>query len=289
MEKIKAFFYIYYKSLTTVKYYQDILKTELGFSMKYFFVLAIIVTLIVATVNLVPAVPRIESTIDSILTQSQELYPEDLVITIENGRMSTNQPDPVIIPMPQVPGVQEPDPAVDFDNLVIIDEEGTLGDMEEYSTLFLVNESNILMWSEGRIEVYPLRDFPNTEITRETISNLVERFEGWVRLVPYIVVVLVFVALLFYYLGFRLVYLLPVALIFFIIGSIRGLNLTYGKYYQVGLHTITLPLTVELISALAGVPILFPFWFFIVNILFGDLVISSLEAKKAPKSEEETP
>jgi hypothetical protein len=289
MKKIKAFFYVYYKSLTTVKYYQDILKTELGFSMKYFFALAIIATLIVAVSTSVREVPKIKSAVDGVLTQSQELYPEDLVITIENGQMSTNQPDPVIISMPQVPGVQEPDPAADFDNLVVIDEEGTLGDMEKYNTLFLVNESNILVWSEGRIEVYPLRDLPNTEITRETINNLVERFEGWIRLIPYIITVLVFVALLFYYLGFRLVYLLPVALIFFIIGSIRGLKLTYGKYYQIGLHTITLPLTVEMIAVLVGIPILFPFWFFIVNILFGVLVISSLEVQKASESEKETP
>jgi hypothetical protein len=287
MRRIKAFFYIYFKSLTSVRYYQDILKTDLGFSMKYFLILSLLVTFFVTLFTIAPHMPEVRNVISDFIEETRNVYPEELVFTVENGKMSINQPEPFIVPMSSLPSLEDTGSAEDFENFLVIDSQGTLNDFETYNTLMLINESNILVGSNGKIEVYPLRELPDLEITQETINELAATAEDFVRYIPYLILLVMLFLFLFYYLGFRLVYLLFVAMILYIIGRVRGQDLSFGNYYKIGLHTITLPLTVEFISMVLGVPVALPFWFFIINILFGIFVIISLFNPSATERERE--
>ena len=59
MSKIKAFGYIYYKSITSIKYYRDVLKAEFSFSFKYFATIAVIASLIITAVASVEIYPEV--------------------------------------------------------------------------------------------------------------------------------------------------------------------------------------------------------------------------------------
>ena len=286
MKRIKAFLYVFFKSLTSIKYYQDVIKTHLNFSMKYFFTLSLTAALVVTAIGILPSFSPIKNTINDFLEQGRQIYPDDLIITSKDGKLSINQPEPYLIPFPDISNLDQsdmPEPDMQIENLVVFDSNGTLDDLENYKTLFLVNESNVLARGENKIEVYPLKDIPEGQITKTEINKIFSQIEQIAVYVPYAIVTLLFIAVVVYYIGFRLAYLLFLALVLLGVGKIQKLDLDYKKYYQIGIHTMTLPLIVDVIVNLLNTPIELPFWFFMLNFIFGIIVVSSL--KKQPEVE----
>ena len=86
-----------------------------------------------------------------------------------------------------------------------------------------------------------------------------------------------FLGTLIYYFGFRLVYLLAVALLLMAVGTLRGMRLTYSKYYQIGIHALSLPLLIEVTAGVFDYSINYPFWFLVLNVLIGILGITSID------------
>lgn len=204
-------------------------------------------------------------------------YPEDLVVTTTGGELSINQPEPYIFVMPENTMIEKNDREETLTNLLVIDAQGTLDDLEKYDTLILVNKTNILVRGTNRIEVYPLKDYPDGEINADTIRGLVEKIGPFLDALPYIVLVLALFGTLIYYFGFRLVYLLAVALVLMIVGSLRGMRLPFSKYYQLGIHALTLPLLIEVSAGVFEFPINYPFWFLALNVFIGILGIMSID------------
>ncbi|KKU56325.1 MAG: hypothetical protein UX79_C0034G0003 [candidate division WWE3 bacterium GW2011_GWB1_47_11] len=285
MGKLKTFFYVFYKSLTSLAYYSDVAKTSLGFSMKYFFTLAAVLAILSTVITTATASGELKTGATKLLDDIAKLYPQDLVITSQDGAVSINQPEPYIIPIPagqmQELKTESGEPAPK--NLIVFDSNGTLDDVENYQTIALVNSKNILVKGENKIEAFPLKDVPNGQISNKEVTVLVDQFRPFVRYIPFFVGALIFVAMVFYYTGFRLVYLLFVAVGLMLVGKIRKLNLSFSKYYQVGIHTMTLPLVIDFMATAAGYQIPLPLWFFAVNTVFGAIAIVKLaEGEKLP-------
>ncbi|KKS21521.1 MAG: hypothetical protein UU77_C0001G0016 [candidate division WWE3 bacterium GW2011_GWC1_41_7] len=274
--KIKAFFYVFYRSLTSVKYYQDVVRATLNFSMKYFFTISALAALLVTVGTVVPMIPTLRDTISNFIEQGRTFYPDELVITSADGKLSVNQPEPYMIPFPDIPEVSDQPDTVQFENLVVFDSQGTLDDLENYKTLILVNEANILAKGENKIEVYPLKDMPDGQLTKTEINQALDKIQEIAVYIPYLLASLLFVGVVFYYLGLRLVYLLFVALILMGIGRIKNFDYDYKKYLQLAIHTMTLPLLMDVIFNLVRVPLPIPFWFFLINTIFGIIVIAGL-------------
>lgn len=277
--KLKAAIYVFSKSLSSPKYYQDILDTKFSFSMKYFAVLALIASAITFPSLIKPIMTDLREGIDMVEETLISAYPEELVITTIDGELSINQPEPYIFPMPkdeeiEINGEEETEA---FTNLLVIDTVGTIDDLEKHDTLILVNKTNVLVRNSNKIEVYPLSDYPDGEITADTIRGLVDEIGPFFDALPYIVLVLAFLGTLIYYFGFRLVYLLGVALLLMGVGTLRGMRLVYSKYYQIGIHALSLPLLIEVLAGVFEYPINYPFWFLILNVLIGILGIASID------------
>ncbi len=269
MKRIKASGYVFTKSLTSPSYAKDIVKTNFSFSLKYFAVLAFVASIFSVVVMAKDVTQDLFLTLSSVEETIVSSYPEDLIITLENGELSTNQPEPKIFEFPER---TEGDP----ENLLVFDSNGTLEDLNNYDTLILVNKTNVLVRGNGNIEVYPLADFPNTQITSETVRELAVSARPFLNALPYIALFFVFIATLVYYFGFRLVYLIIVAAILGLVGLLAGLKLKFAKYYQIAIHAITLPLVIEVLAKTLNFSIMLPFWFLTLNVLVGIVWIASL-------------
>jgi len=279
MKKLKAFIYVFSKSLTSPAYYKDVVKADTRLSLKYFFTLALFASVIVSIYVLVPLVPKVRSALEDGVTHALMLYPDDLVIEATDGEVFINYPDPFIVPAPKTEHTL-------FENIIVYDSDGTVDDLfSTYKSLALVNRTNIMFQEgTGSVKVESFADLPNGTFTKADLLNITSLVESLIAYIPYILSVLLFLVIAFYYFVFRLLYLFIVATAFFVIGNIKGLRLTFRQYYRIAIHTFTLPLVFELVRVLARLNVQMPLWFFVLNVLFGVVVLFSLDSKEASKN-----
>jgi hypothetical protein len=282
MKKIKAFWYVFKNSLYNVEYYKDILKVKKRFSLKYFFSLAAVATVITTTAVAVPLVPKVKTTMDNLLFELSQMYPPELVISAENGEWAINQDEPYII---ETPSFFIADNEQFPKNLIIFDHGGTINDVQKKDTLMLVNEANIItLNNKGNIEAYPLDNIPNGEVNKQKVDEALNNVRSYLGFVPFLIIFFVLLGTLFYFTAFRLVYLLVVALVLLAIGNIKQMKYEFSDYYKLALHTITLPLVVEVTLTVLGIGMVVPFAFMFINIIFGIAVIYYLSDTKGKKS-----
>ena len=296
MKLLKAFAYVLKRSLTNPAYYPEILKTDFRFSLKYFMTVAVLATVVVTARTTIPLIPEVQEVIYESLEQTLTIYPEDLVISAEDGDWAVNQTEPYAIKTPEFleNSSEESYQTQTGDipsNLMVFDHNGTLNDLEKYDTFVLVNAANAIVLNErGTVEVYPLDNLPEGEITQETYAGWLDTFREWLKFLPAVIVLFVLAAAFFYYTGFRMLYLLAYALILKIVGGSLKLTLSYRDYYRIGMHSMTLPVAIELLLILLVVEFGFPFWFLLVNLAFGYVVLRRMagggesEVKEAPKA-----
>jgi len=281
MRRLKAFWYVYKRSLMDVDYYKDLLKIKVEFSLKYFLMLAATAALITTVRFTVPAIPRVQSTLDDLLNEFAAIYPDDLVITTQDGMWKINKPEPYTIPTPPILQIEDAELPM---NLIVFDHGGTINDLDEQDAYVVINDVNLIaLNSQNRVEAYPLDSLPNGELTKADIAEFIQGLRGFTKYIPLIIVSFVLLGTLFYFIIYRMLYLLVVSLVLLATGNLKGMKNGFGTYYKIALHTLTLPLTIELMFILLGVDVAFPFWFMGINLVFGITVIYHLVNTKAVK------
>ncbi len=279
MKKLKAFWYVYRKSLFDVSYYKDILTVRRDFSLKYFFTLALFASIIATVRFAVPNIPKIKNGMNEIITELSQVYPDDLVIRAEGGMWEINKEEPYVIPNPKIFETEGADLP---ENLVVFDHSGTIDDLEEMNTFLVVNGANLItVNSQNRIEAYPLDSVPDGEMNKTVVLEAMDGLRGLTKFVPVVVIAFVLFATLFYFSIFRLAYAFLVGILLLAYGNIKGVRSTLGTYYKLAVHTMTLPITIELMFILMKAEIGYALWFFGFNVIFGIVVIQHLVNTKA--------
>lgn len=275
IEKLKAFWHVFSNSIIKPSYYNELLKTPIKFTFKYYFLLGTILISIVATSTTIQFSPKAQKTIVESIEKAVSMYPKDLVITAKSGSLNINQQEPYFLKAPEEFNNIESE--YEIENIVVFDKKGTVGDFMNYKTLALVNEKNILIKGVDKMEVYPVKNMPDGAIDYDYILHWSNIISESVKYVPYLVFVVSIIVYGGYYFIGRLIYTLFVSIVFVIRGSIGGKKKSFSDYYRIGLHTMTLPLIIEVLFILMQVPIGVLFWFLIVHTTFGLFVIGKLK------------
>lgn len=239
-------------------------------------------------------IPEVKETLNTAVDQMADVYPNDLVITTEAGEWSINQTEPYAIPTPEIfktlgPENLESDlyeqPYVQAfpDNLLVFDHNGKIKDLEEQATLMVLNDINLItIDNRGKIEAFPLDGIPDGEFDKAQYLEMISNLRGYIDYVPYMLIFFVFLGTFFYYAILRLVYLISISLALLAIGYFRGLKLRMRTYYKLGMHAMTLPLTLEVVFIALGITTSVPMWFFAINLIFGISVVYHLSDTKTP-------
>lgn len=288
MKKIKAFFYVAYKSVVSPKYYNEILKTHFEFSLKYYAVLVLIAAVVTSVGTYFIEAPKIRDTFQNALSEAERVYPENLVFTIKAGEWEINQPQPLVIPFPGNYGAEDKEklPA----NLVVFDKNGTVGDLEKYNTALLVNEKNLLIKKAGEPGVYPLKDIPDTILDKGKVTGTitdVREVSGWI--LPLFLIVPVFAGLMVYYSIFRGAYLLVIGGLLFIAGRALGAGVPYKNAFRIGLHAMTLPVLIDTVLSVVNLPMPITYWFLAVNLVMGVFVLREIGKNPVEVATQEKP
>ena len=251
------FFRKIYLSVYSPKFYKTIPKSSFGSAFLYFFIIIVILTVFRVAPLVYSFATSAQVEISKGVKESAKYYPKDLVVSIKNGKVSTNVKEPYAIKNPG-------DVDEEHKNLVVIDTKSpfSLEKFKEYKTFAWVTQEALYIQSQSEVRAYDLSEVDDFKLDRKQVEDVVSMISPWVPLLtPVIAVFLIFGMLIFY--ALRLIYLFFLALLIHLMSRIAGWGFTYKESYKIGMYAITLPLFLEIIQTY--LPVLqIPFLFTVI-------------------------
>jgi len=288
MKKFKAFWYIFYNSLVSTNYYKDILKTPFSFSLKYFFVLSILASITTSSFIFAQLIPKINDTLENFKSTVLKTFPLELEITFKDGSWNINKPEPYFIPTPNELVLEQkkyikknnPNNIQNIEvnsitqNLIVFNKKGTINDFNMYNTLILLNENNVILKSSNGFEARTIKNVEDITINYQSVKDFLGYIDQKSKYVPYILIVLLSLILFTYFFFVRGIYLLMITFSLLVVNMFIKPNIELKDLYRIGLHSMTLPLVLEviLISGMVYLNIGIP-WFYLLNLIIGSVVI----------------
>ncbi len=249
MSKIKTFIHSFIQSVSNPAYYGKILKVKSSFSWKYFaflnFLLALVASVQVGVVlyNFNPKM---------IADEVSQVYPADLVVNVEGGRVDINKPLPYKVGFPRKWGSE-------FNSFALVtfeSDENVQGirDFLKRDSLAMVTESTIYMLKdtdtrEVRVYPVPMMDEKVT-LNKRLIDSYVDEVMniGFIKNKMYVPTLMSLVLLFGFVVMFtgRLIVLAIYSFFVWLIAPIfiKSERLNYGSYLKVSFHSITLIMVV---------------------------------------------
>lgn len=271
-------------------------KKPLATALRYLFWLLFCISLVTSLwigVMLAMLTPYIGSFVESANTDLRGMYPQNLVITIKDGVLSTNGREPVIVDIPanwkqKMEKELEDNPMKDKEHLITIDTRADISNYQRYKTLVLVTRTGLVVpddKSDG-IRTIPFDKEMNQVITRDLYVKTLDNILPFMRLLPGLAIVGVFLLVLilpFVFAGFSwlwyLAYLAFFTLIAWLLATIMGRKHTYGEVYRLGAYGLTLPLLYNMVTFF--VPVLrLPFFFTLIFLVYMGVVFGSEKVTK---------
>lgn len=275
MKKLKAFLYIFKRSISSFSYYKDILETDFSFSIKYLAALSLVATMIVTASIYAKELPNINTFVDTQITAVSNGYPDNLEITVKDKDWSINQAEPYAIKTPET--LKTEDNTLP-ENLIIFNRNGTINDFDTANALVLVNSTNLIVKTTEGFEVQPLnealKDMPEGTLNKEGFTKLITEFSKITKYIAPFFLVMTFVFIFTYFFVFRMIYLLFVAMSLWIVNMFIKPDVEFKHLYRIGLHSMTVPLVIEVLLKVAGISFMAIPWFFLLNIILGTLVMA---------------
>jgi len=267
MKKIKTFLYVLKNSISSPKYYNDIVKTKINFSIKYFLALSLLVSVISVIGYSITYLPNYISEINTAYKSIEEGFPEDLIIEFKDGTWSSNKEGPVIIKQVDLgEGSKLPE------NLFVFDKDGTIEKIDEYNTMFLVNSENILIKTDAEgVVAQPLKNIPNGTIDKNLLNEKMQTIKKLVELLPFLLpLALLIPTFLFEYVGGSIFIILLSAIGVYIASISTKRKVDFKSAFQICIHASTVTMIIRALSTTYP-----PAYAFILNwILFITLAVS---------------
>ncbi len=268
MNKLKTFYNSFIKSISSPAYYKDIVKAPITFSLKYLFFLSyIFIFIFIATsvtyfVTLLPKLPEFVTIAKSRLNT---FYPTDLVITITDGIVTTNQEEPVFLHIPEVTDE-------DIKYIVTIDTKAQIEDYYDYDTFFLVTDDSVVYpeSNDRSYSVTSIKELQKEIGIKQIDRNTYEQFlamaypflDSIPKTAPFVLVgvllIVPFIAAVFEFMR-NIIVVALLSVITFVFALLLKINLPFLKIFQMGLHAVTIPLIIMVILFFTGaaIPLLF--------------------------------
>lgn len=269
------------KSIWGGDYLADFGNRSFGSAFKFVLLISVIVTIVTAITSVFVFLPIIDEYINQ--EELKQLVidhvPADLVVTIENGVLSTNSEAPVAIEN-FFPG-EDSNNDFDFTNFIVINpaETNPLDNIGAYDTFLLVTDTQVLGVNEnsaGQVRVFNLTPDGETHvITQET---LLAGIDEWLPIAKNLIRIL---ALLFIPLGFvgaiigHMFMALFYALLINIIAWCKKIQIGYKRAYIIALFGLGLVLVLRTLFSFVGLGA----YTTLIWILFVVMVFNNLKSK----------
>jgi len=269
MNKLKTFFYVFKNSIASPKYYNDILKTNIGFSIKYFVLLSFFASLIFSAVFSIRGIPETKEYIGTLTEQIKDAYPNDFVLDFKDGTWKINQEEPYIIPTPEFLKFDTETNQIPQSNLIVFDKKGTIENLETYNTLSILNEANFVYRDQGgKITAQPIKNVPNFTLDKTTLTSKLDDSNRYLKTIPYLIPLFIFTFnFVFIYLGEGAFNIFLAGFMIYLLSFIRKEKISYKSACQIVIHTMTVPILARLVLGFTKYSVSVYDWLFVLNVL----------------------
>lgn len=263
-------------------FYSKIKNQGLGSSLKYFFLLILILAGINTLVLSYELGFKVPQEVRSFISQSVNSLPADLEVDIDEGQVTTNATEPFFIPFPQFDGDLNRE---NLNNILVIDTKTpfSASQFNQYKTLFwLTRDSLFYQNREFDQRSIDLSKVENFKINRTFVEGLVGKASPWFNFIGPFLILAVFVGI---FLGFtfKLVYFLFLAVLIYFLSSIFKWGLNYSNSYKTAIYASTLSLFVDLILFNTGIYTGFygfPFLFTLTSLCIATINLQNSDKKE---------
>lgn len=286
MKVLAQFITNYKRSLRDFTYYKELLQKPFFFSLRFLYLVTFIVLLIntflfaISAAFLLPSLPK---KIEILQARLQTLYPEDLIISIDDGIISTNKKEPVYLDIPEIRTF------IPYTHFVTIDTSASSTDYIDRDTVLLVTGDGVV-YPDVNDSTLPYRvedahSFGNTRVDYAAYQSALDRVNRVLIMLPEIAPWLLIAAVIFIPIfgsiivtAWRLLILLILTGILYPISMIFGNKFTYSELYKMGMHGLVAPITLTLILNMMGVSI--PLAFASCYLLWMVIVLARISEKE---------
>lgn len=201
-----------------------------------FLVFLILLLTVASFVLFLVFMPKLTGVVEKYLNTN---FPEELVITIQDKKISTNQEGPVYFPVPF--DIEKYQDEKIRKNLVVVAPMETTADFalfDKYDAYGVVTADTLLMSdNEGRVRGDKL-DYKNMNIDKNTAIGALDTLIKEVKPVMPFILLFAISILMIYSFVFNLLLLLVTAVILFFLFKIQKREMAYWDIYKMGIYTM---------------------------------------------------
>lgn len=285
MQVLLQFVTNYKRSLRDFSFYKEILGKPFFFSLQFLYIVTFLVLFIntlLVTVTAAFYLPSLPSALNTLQSRLEVLYPEELIITIKEGTISTNLSEPLYL------DVAELNSYTDYQHFITIHTKASVFDYADLDTMILVTKNTIVypdINSSLPYRTESAHELGDTVITYQTYQDAVNRLNSFLAKLPSIAPWLLIASLILIpIMGslvvtvWRLLILIILTGIMYPIARIFGAQYTFNQLYRMGMHALVAPITLSLILNMIGT--LAPMAFTACFLLWMTIILSRLTEKK---------
>lgn len=267
-----SFFKQVVASIADRPFYRELKTAKTGNAVKYFTKLLVVVAVFISLFPIFGGLGLYfwnKDKVEDVQTQIVAAFPEELELRVKDGTVTSNVPEPYVIPLPKEwSGNERGRGDREIEILAVIDTTKPIdtADFEAYQTAVIIGRDEIGFASpdDRKVQIHRIDDWDvDVVATRDSFRAVVDRSFQALRGVGAVLLVL---SPLFIFSGLfigSLIYLLFGALIIWLAARLHQVPLTYGESYRYGLHLMTLPVLLScLLTGLFKIPFVFTFVLF---------------------------
>ncbi|MDI6821235.1 MAG: DUF1189 family protein [Patescibacteria group bacterium] len=263
------------QSILSPKFYQELPQKPFSFSIKYFYSLVLILAFILTIIISINFVPGLSLLLKNLSTTAVKSFPDNLVVTIKTGKVTTNVLEPFFVETPKDFKVenQENKNVSLPENFLIIDTRTnfSIDKFKEYKTLFWLTSDSIVGRDNQGMKIISLEKIPDMVVDKPAFVSFVDKIRPLIKMIPSLMVVGIFIFLIAGF-SFKLIHLILLALLIWLIAKIKGLVINYKQSYQIGIHAMTLGLIYYALTLVLPIRVLFLFSFLVLIVVWLNLL-----------------
>jgi hypothetical protein len=272
-----------WKSIYGPGFYASHRQRTLGSAWRYFTTLSAGVALLVSIAFSIVMVPRLNDALSKAPMYVMQAYPDELVLTFENGIARSNVVEPYYVSYPEIWTKDWGERATNLPKYLAVIETGKstsdarIPDVKSSSALIHVYADGIMIAQEDgtfRTEQFIQKGRPTHPgvfiLNKEQVEKFVTEAKKYFGYIPPIVVAMIFVTLLIFY-GIVLAFVAFIAFFIMLLGKLLRKEWTYAESLKLGFYSATLPLI--LYSALPPIALVLGIMGF-AGMMLGVLVVN---------------
>ena len=281
MKKIATYQYVLWKSMSSLTYYQDVVKTRFRFSFKFYWAFSMMLGILLSISILAGIFPSINSFATNFSSKANQMYPKDLAVTVKNGEITTNVTEPFSIPLP---ADLQGNLSNQFKYILTIDSKAKTDDFRSLQSLILVTKNSLIFADrDTSLRVIPLSELGEFTLDRANFAAFVGKITPFIKWLPVFFILAVVFIFLILLPVVKLIGHLGLSLILLILAKVMKIHLGFKKIYQIGLHALVLPTLIQLLMVSFGMAVPIPFFDSIVFLLYALVILASFnEANNSP-------